>query len=132
MLSFREMWKLVEQHPDLEGDEEGPLLGSGEEGQAMEAVRSGMHLRKEGCGNFWDDFNTVCGNADAMSALLDVPKEKVTGWAQKVNELVEKVEKTDAESEEPSKRKEQIPTGQKPTEDTFGNDVNANLRPMPS
>lgn len=130
MLSFGRMCELIEQHPDLEGDDEGPLLGSGAEGQAMEAIRSGLHIRKEGCGNFWDDFNMVCGNADAMSALLDVPKEKITGWVQKINDLLEEIEK---DSEEPeSKRKEQIPTGEEPTEDTFGNNANANLRPLPS
>ncbi|MHA2427098.1 MAG: hypothetical protein ACXADB_03610 [Candidatus Hermodarchaeia archaeon] len=130
MLSFNRMWELVEQHPDLEGDDEGPLLGSGEEGQAMEAIRSGLNLRKEGCGSFWDDFNTVCGNADAMSALLDVPKEKITGWAQKVNDLVSEAEGKDSETT--GKRQEQVPTGAEPAEDTFGNDANADLRPLPS
>jgi len=132
MLSFGKMMGLIEQHPDLEGGDEGPLLDSGEDGQAMEAIRSGLHLRKKNCGDFWEDFITVCGNADAMSALLEVPKEKVTGWNSKIREMLDKVSDADKEGEKSEKR-EQIPTGDvEPTEDTFGNDANADLRPSPS
>jgi hypothetical protein len=136
MLTFGKMVGLIEQHPDLEGGEEGPLLDSGEEGQAMEAIRSGLHLRKKDCGDFWEDFITICGNADAMSALLEVPKEKVTGWNNKVREMLNKVDEADDDAEDSDKgKREQIPTGDKgaaPTEDTFGNDANADLRPSPS
>jgi hypothetical protein len=133
MLTFGKMMGLIEQHPDLEGNDE-PVLDSGEEGQAMEAIRSGLHLRKKECGNFWEDCISVCGNADAMSALLEVPKEKVTGWHNKIREMLDKVEEDEGD-EKDSKKREQIPTGEEgpaPTEDTFGNDANANIRPMPS
>jgi len=135
MLTFGKMVGLVEQHPDLEGGDEGPLLDSGDEGQAMEAIRSGLHLRKKDCGDFWEDFIAVCGNADAMSALLEVPKEKVTGWHNKIREMLDKADEADNDSEKSGKKREQIPTGEEgvtPPEDTFGNNANADLKPSPS
>jgi hypothetical protein len=95
-----------------EQDEGGPLLDSGEETKAMEAIRNGMNIRKPECGDFWDDFISVSGNADAMADLLEVPKEKVSSWASKIHDLIEKVKQKDGEESDPSNtRSEMIPTG---------------------
>jgi|WetSurMetagenome_2_1015567.scaffolds.fasta_scaffold1082580_1 hypothetical protein len=123
-ITFGRLWEIIDK-------EEPTLQTSGEEGQAMEAIRSGLYLRKEGCGSFWDDFISVCGNADAISELLDVPKEKITGWGGKIRELVEKVEQMDAGDSKKGKAK-LVTTGKEQPPDVFGNDANADLRPMPS
>ena len=98
MVSFLRLWQNIQEVKTSHGrdeEQEGPLLTSGEESQAMEAIRSGLNLRGPDCGNFWEDFITVAGNADAMSELLEVPKEKVTAWASKITEMLDKVESDD-------------------------------------
>jgi hypothetical protein len=76
-------WKLNES---LNGGEK-------DDDQAMQAIRTGQNVSKDS--NFWEDFITVTGNADAMSALLGIPKERITGWASKIRSLVAKVEEMD-------------------------------------
>lgn len=100
MVSFGRLWELMDQDIEGDGDESLDSFDSSHDplddsnSQAMEAIRSGMNLRKEDCGDFWDDFITVCGNADALSKLLDVPKETITGWPGKIRELKEKDRKS--------------------------------------
>lgn len=88
---------------------EADLLGSGDESRSMEAIRSGLNFRKENCGDFWEDFMNICGNAEALSELLDVPKEKITGWPSKIRDILQKVK--DADSQEDS-GKEMLNTGE--------------------
>ena len=64
--------------------------------ETLNLIRSGNNLRKNDCGNFWDDFINLCGNANAMSKVLDVPKEKITGWAEKINEIRQLVKNKDS------------------------------------
>lgn len=71
--------------------------------QAMQAIRSGINLSKDN--NFWEDFITVTGNAEALSALLNVPKERITGWASKIRDLVSKVEEMDDHTTKKPKHK---------------------------
>lgn len=118
--SFHKMWMLLERNvaPDealgtddgAEGDK-GALLTSGEESVALRAIRNGINLRKEDCGSFWEDFIQVCGDAEGMSELLEVPKEKVTGWPSKVKEILSQVEKKDDQESHDSERAEMISTG---------------------
>lgn len=145
MVSFGHLWSIMEQEggTDPQSDEDGQsldphgaLLDSGAESQAMEAIRSGMHLRKkEECGDFWDDFITVCGNADALSELLNVPRETITGWPGKIRELKEKVDISDQEGDAKEKKAETLPTGETPTAD-FGHDGTVSMgndtKPFPS
>lgn len=76
------------------------LLSSGEDSRSMEAIRNGLNLRKKDCGSFWDDFISVCGNADALAELLEIPKEKITGWPGKIKENLDKIQKLDNKSNE--------------------------------
>lgn len=73
------------------------LLGESEENsKSLEIIRSGLNLRKKDCGNFWDDFINLCGNPEAMSELLEVPKEKVTKWSGNINKLIDQVKILDS------------------------------------
>jgi len=123
MISFLRLWNNIQEVKTSHGrdeEQEGPLLTSGEESQAMEAIRNGLNLRKPDCGDFWEDFITVSGNADAMSELLEVPREKVTNWASKITELVDKVKED--EDQDGNKKKGIIPTAHEPTGDVAGVD----------
>jgi len=132
MISFGHLWDIMEvDDSDNETEGQPPLMTSGEDSQSMEAIRSGVHLRKEGCGDFWDDFITICGNADAMSELLEVPREKITGWSGKIRELLDKVEKKDGEQQHVSNKSNVISTGDQPPE-TFGKNADVDMRPLPS
>lgn len=62
----------------------------------LDAIRSGNNIRNPNCGNFWDDFIHLCGNAEGMAELLDVPKEKVTGWAGRISDSKKEVENQDS------------------------------------
>ena len=64
--------------------------------KSLNLIRSGNNLRKNDCGNFWDDFANLCGNVEAMSELLDIPKEKVSGWSGHINKLREIVNTEDS------------------------------------
>lgn len=50
--------------------------------KAAEVVMKGMNLQIEG--DFWDGFLSLCGNAEGMAKLLDVPREKVTALAGRI------------------------------------------------
>lgn len=140
MISFARLWTIMEEEEaDIESQDDSTnpqkgLLNSGEESKAMEAIRSGMHLRKEECGDFWEDFITICGNSDALSELLNVPRETITGWPGKIRELKEKVDVLDKEGEANSKRADILPTGETPTADTGYDGTispNSDTRPTP-
>lgn len=72
------------------------LLESEENSKALDLIRSGNSIRNADCGNFWEDFANLCGNAEAMSELLDVPKEKVTAWSGHINKLREEARNKDS------------------------------------
>lgn len=67
-----------------------------EEEKILELIRKGMNLQRSD--DFWDDLLSMCGNADAMSKLLDVPKEKITGLAGKINKIKSKIDTSDDSS----------------------------------
>lgn len=64
--------------------------------KSLNLIRSGNNLRKKDCGNFWDDFANLCGNAEAMSELLEISKDKVSSWTGKINKLREIINKEDS------------------------------------
>lgn len=100
-----------------------------EDSRAIEAIRNGISLSED----FWDKFISICGNSEVMSALLDVPKEKISGWGGRIRDMVEKVRSSD-ENPTDDKRKEVIPTGDG-LSDPNGADATKNglpdTRPMP-
>jgi len=57
MLTFLQAWEQISQDGE---DEDDPIMDSGEESIALRAIRNGMNLRKEDCGDFWDDFFICC------------------------------------------------------------------------
>jgi hypothetical protein len=72
------------------------LLESDQNSKSLDLIRSGNNIRNSDCGNFWDDFASLCGNAESMAELLDVPKEKITGWSGHISKLREEVRNKDS------------------------------------
>lgn len=122
-MSFR---KFVEEQ-----DEEKALLDSGEETKSMEAIRTGMHLRKPGQNEFWDDFVNLISNADAMADLLEIPKDKIASWPSKIKQIREKVLRADGQDR--SDRTSLVKTDHEPLSDPNGMDSrdSADTRPSP-
>jgi len=76
------------------------------EEKALDVVRRGVNLtRRE---DFWSEFLSLCGNADGMASLLDVPREKVTALHGRITSLIEK-----ASGEDTKKKDKLIKTGGK-------------------
>lgn len=74
--------------------------------KSMSAIRTGLGLRED----FWDDFNLIVNNAEGLSALLDIPVEKISTWRSKVEEALDKVRDADGQSEV-GKNKKIVKTG---------------------
>jgi hypothetical protein len=78
-----------------------------EERKAKEVVLKGMNLQRGS--DFWDDLLSLCGNAEGMSELLDVPKEKITALSGRINKI-----KSDLDGdEEVNTKKRLVKTGDK-------------------
>lgn len=138
--SFHQMWMLLESmvptdDGSIDSEEgKGALLTSGEESVALRAIRNGMNLRKEDCGSFWDDFIQVCGDSDAMAELLEVPKEKITGWPSKIKEVLGQVEEKDNQDGPENERSEMVPTssdGPTASQEETGTTGGPDMRPTP-
>jgi hypothetical protein len=123
-----------EAKTDHEEDERNdPLLDSGEETQSMDVVRSGMSLRTPECGDFWDDFISLSGNSEALSELLEVPRDKVATWSAKIRATIERVKKAD-DQESSDEKSNSISTGNEPMGDANGVDATQpppDMRPTP-
>lgn len=139
MPSFFELWEniVIEKSisPEETDNATSPLQDSEDESLAMAAIRNGMNLRKDDCGNFWDDFMSICGDANAMSELLDVPHEKVTGWSGKIRDMLDKVKDSDDQTDGGKNKSEMIPTGNQPAaapNEQPGNSFGSEHRPLPS
>lgn len=101
------------------------LFGDNKDTQAKAVIRSGINLRPD----FWDDFMSITNDAEGVSQLLDVPKEKVANWASLIKDALEDVDETD--SEEKGGRSEILGTGED-IEDPNGHpDHIDDLRPTP-
>ena len=101
------------------------LFGDNKDTQAKAVIRSGINLRPD----FWDDFMSITNDAEGVSQLLDVPKEKVANWASLIKDALEDVDATD--SEEKGGRSEILGTGED-IEDPAGHpDHLDDLRPTP-
>lgn len=69
--------------------------------RAVEVVRAGLNIGDD----FWDNFIQVIGNPDGVADLLDIPKEKVTGWAPRIQKVIDQVSHHDDESSKEEKSK---------------------------
>lgn len=69
--------------------------------KSVDVVRSGININDK----FWDEFIQVCGNADGLATLLDVPRHKVAGWASKIYDVLEKIHNDDDQTAATAKAK---------------------------
>jgi hypothetical protein len=60
------------------------------EDKILELIRKGMNLQRGD--DFWSDLISLTGNVEGMAGLFDVPKEKITALAGKINKLKSKVD----------------------------------------
>ena len=88
MVSFYRLCELMDQEKDRKDQ---PIFDSGEDTKAMQVVRQGLGLRKEGESSFWDDFISLCNNAEALSQLFNVSEREVRNWPKYIKEAIEKV-----------------------------------------
>lgn len=139
-ISFSDLWEAMEQDklqtsspdgPDAPPSPDHALKDSGEETPGMRTIRTGLNIGED----FWDNFKSICNDADGLSDLLNIPHHKIASWAGKIDELVQKVQQADGDKEGNDKKSQLVPTGHEPTAGPEGNDSNANgpaeTRPMP-
>jgi len=108
-LSFQRLCEIMDRKKTALREEDD-MEGGGGESAAMTVVRSGLDIRSDECGSFWDDFMNVCNNADGMAELLDVPAEQIANWSSKIREMVSKIEAADDEEAGSSDKKASVIT----------------------
>lgn len=135
MKSFLEFWETINPLQEIatgfsDNDDQDELSLDNNESASIRVIKTGLGFDD----NFWDDFKSLLNDAEGLSELLDVPKEKITGWGSKIDELIEKAE-GDQDKEETEKKSEMIPTGHQPIAGIEGVDSNADgpaeTRPTP-
>lgn len=105
--------------------------GSSVDSKAVQAVRSGINLRNDQ--NFWNDFISICGNADGLAELLEVPKDKIVRWPSRIREMLDRIERADSEDGN-DKKADVISTGEElgdPNGADAAKNEPADTRPMP-
>lgn len=107
MLSFYQLCEVL----DREKSKSSPLMSSGQETQAMQVVRAGLHLRHEEDRSFWEDFIDLCSNADGLADLLGVSREAVTSWASRIRDTLDQVEDSNRQAPEDEEDEAILPTG---------------------
>jgi hypothetical protein len=129
-LTFASILDHMEKYYE-EDESNDPILDSGVESEAMDIVRSGMNISD----GFWDDFISLCGDSQAMSELLEVPRGKVATWGKKITSIIERIEKEDSND---SERSDTITTGDEGLSDiadpegtNAAGEQPADLRPTP-
>ncbi len=106
MVSFRSLWEELEKQKHL-----SPLMGSGEDSKTLAVVRTGKEMRKEDESQFWDEFISLCSNADGLAELLDVNPEKVRSWPNKIHDALQQLEQHHLENPSEEEKAEVVPTG---------------------
>lgn len=132
MQSFWDLMQVMEQEEQAGFS---PLKDSGQDSAVLRVIRTGNSLRsKSDCGNFWNDFISIINDSDGLSELLDVPAEKIGGWAARIQEILDEI--SDKDGEESGGKAEILPTGNGPIAnpgdgvDAMPSD-NVDTRPMP-
>lgn len=109
MLTFQRLYEAMER--DM--SRSSPLMDSGDETTGMRVIRSGMALRDDDDSSFWEDFISLCNDAEGMADLLGIKREAVTSWASRIREALDKVQQHDQQREDnPDEDQEMIPTGE--------------------
>ena len=101
--SLGDIWWKLDEKTDIDEDES----------KAIDIVRTGLTFAKPGCRGFWDNFKDICNQAPALSKLLDVDETTIGGWADRIDQIIQKITTSDSDSihEKPS---EMISTGNQP------------------
>ena len=105
MLSFADLYE------QMDSARKSPLMDSGDDSQAVQLVRAGEQLRKEGENSFWDDFLSLLSNSQGFADLLKVSSDSVVSWGERIRDAREKLGKEDGTSSSEDEEKEVMPTG---------------------
>lgn len=107
MVSFADFWEQI----DKDKARKSPLMSSGEDDRALVVARIGKEMHEEGETSFWDEFVTICNNADGLSQLLGVPAGQIRSWPAKIQEVLDKLERQTAVNPSEKQKAEMVPTG---------------------
>ena len=125
MVSFHDLARLMKEEKDLEAEVR--------QSKALNVIKKGLEIRDPGCGEFWEDFMSICADASAVAELLDVPAVKVSKWASIIREKIQQAK--DDEGKVADNSSKVIPTGNEPLANPDGADTSfdgpADTRPMP-
>jgi hypothetical protein len=58
------------------------------EEKCIAALRTGLNIDA----NFWEGFLRLCNNSDTLSELLDIPKDRISKWSQRIRKYLELTE----------------------------------------
>jgi hypothetical protein len=108
MVSFAQLLEQLEKSKS----QALPLMTSGEDGRALNVVRIGKEFHDKNETPFWDEFISLCGNAEDMAELLGVSKEKILSWPSKIQDMLDRLEQHNAGSPMGKEDKKVIPTGE--------------------
>ena len=107
MATFWQIWDSMQESIQKQPQVEDP-----EDSKALRVVRTGMGLGEPGSGsNFWDDFVSICGDAEGLSDLLGVSSDEIAQWPSKIEEAKKKVDSSDDEEGKTSNKREILSTG---------------------
>lgn len=105
-----------QQHQDSQPDEHEDHKEEQEDN--TDVIKSGLNLDKD----FWDNFMHISGNADGLSKLLGVSKDKIISWNSKIKSALEKVQDDESgDDEKTGERSNMIGTGNEIGKDDFKN-----------
>ena len=79
---------------------------------SLEIIQRGLEIRADRTdGNtFWDDFVAVFGqNTEEAAKLLDVPRDRIAHWPQKIRRLLDMIR--DQNDNTDKKKADMLPTG---------------------
>lgn len=102
------LWEQIDKEKSINS----PLMNSGEDSKAIIVVRAGNELHEKGKRTFWDEFMSLCNNADGLSQLLDVPVDKIKNWPEKIKDNLDKLERQTSVSPNEKIKTELMPTGE--------------------
>jgi hypothetical protein len=106
MATFWQIWESMQ-----ESIQKQPQVEDDDDSKALRVVRTGMGLGEPGSGsNFWDDFASICGDAEGLSDLLGVSRDEISQWPSKIEAAKKRVDSSDDEEGKSDKR-ELLPTG---------------------
>lgn len=107
MVSFAQLWEVIEKQKA----QSSPLMNSGEDLEHLSVLRAGQDLHSDKQASFWDEFSSLCSDADGLAQLLGVGREKVAEWPARIREGLSKLERHKAMNPSEKEDTELIATG---------------------